>query len=398
MLKKEEILNILSKYVEIDISQLINISETTKLEEIGLHSLQFVQFIVDVEEFFSIEIDDCDLLISKFENLGKVYEIIEKYLLTKTIKKVLVCDCDNCLWDGIAGEEEVSLSKENVYFQNKIVELYNRGVLICICSKNMPQNIWQTFEKLKMPLKKEYIVESRINYKNKAENILEIAERLNLFTDSFVFIDDSAYEIETIHRHLPDVLTIKVDHPNNTNDVIEALENSFSSFSTIDDRTRLYREQKEREKIRIKYDSKKEYNDLLNTEINCEKAKYNHLARISELSLRTNQFNLSAKRYTEQQLMEICIDSSKIIFSVSIKDKYGDMGIVAAAVVNTKKSLIESFFVSCRAFDRDVEIYLLKEIRKYCPGNLYGIYIKNDKNIRFENFYRENGVSLCEEV
>ena len=179
---KEKILEVLGNIIDINKEQLLKTSVDTKLTDLGLTSIQFIQFIVAIEEEFEIEILDSDLIMTNFETVEMLFSTLEKYFTPKsTLKKVLICDCDNVLWHGI--EEEIYIDATILKFQETLIELYNRGILICLCSKNEPENIETVFNSLEMPLKKNHILISKINLTDKATNIKEIALELNLSAD-----------------------------------------------------------------------------------------------------------------------------------------------------------------------------------------------------------------------
>lgn len=296
-MNKEKILEVLENIIEINKEQLLKTSVDTKLTDLGLTSIQFIQFIVAIEEEFEIEILDSDLIMTNFETIEMLFSTLEKYFTSKSaLKKVLICDCDNVLWHGISGEEEIYLDAAVLKFQETLIELYNRGILICLCSKNEPENVESVFNSLEMPLKKNHILISKINLTDKATNIKEIALELNLSADSFVFVDDSKYELDLVSSIIPDITTVLADYSNC--DFIEKIKGFFDGSSTDINRTQQYRDQKEREKEKQRYASAEEFNASLKTEIKCETASPAQAARISELSQRTNQFNLSDVRYT----------------------------------------------------------------------------------------------------
>ena len=379
---KEKILEVLGNIIDINKEQLLKTSVDTKLTDLGLTSIQFIQFIVAIEEEFEIEILDSDLIMTNFETVEMLFSTLEKYFTPKsTLKKVLICDCDNVLWHGISGEEEIYIDATILKFQETLIELYNRGILICLCSKNEPENIETVFNSLEMPLKKNHILISKINLTDKATNIKEIALELNLSADSFVFVDDSKYELDLVSSIIPDITTVLADYSNC--DFIEKIKGFFDGSSTDINRTQQYRDQKEREKEKQRYASAEEFNASLKTEIKCETASPAQAARISELSQRTNQFNLSDVRYS--------------VYVLSASDKYGDMGLVGAAVVRkTENPVIIGFFLSCRVFGRGFEEHFLNKIKSNFAVSMYGIYKRTDKNKRFEDFYPKNGVEVYE--
>ncbi len=395
-MNKSKILELLGNILAISIQKLSEMPVDTKLSDLGLSSIQFIQFIVSLEEEFGIEVLDSDLMLSNFETIEMLYKTLEKYFSTEdTLKKVLICDCDNVLWNGVSGEEEIHTTALTNKFQEELIDLYNRGVLICLCSKNQPENIEEAFTSLKMPLKKEHILISKVNMTDKATNINEIALELNLSTDSFVFVDDSEYELELVSSIIPEIRTIHADYSDSG--FIDEVEQCFPHNSTDINRTKQYKEQKEREKEKQLFTTAEEFNASLKTDVKCEIASLSQAARISELSQRTNQFNLSNSRYDKNEIEGFISDENYTVYVLSASDKYGDMGIVGSAIVSkSDKPVIISFFLSCRVFGRNFEKLLINKIKSDFQNPLSGIYNKTTKNQHFETFYSENGVEIYE--
>ena len=364
-----------------------------ELTDIGLTSLQFVSFIVKLEQAFDIEILDSDLLISKFITIDMLFGTLEKYFTTsESMKKCLILDADGVLWKGISGEDDILIDKEVLAFQSLILKLYERGVLLCVCSKNEKFLIDTSFAKPNMILKKENFVLIVANRENKEKNIRNIANELNLPLDSMVFIDDSDYELGFVSANLPEVMCIKFNYSDMS--TIEFVASIFSSVAPTSDlnRTRLYVEQKGREKERAKFASIEEYNKSLMTKVIVEKPDEKCIDRLVELSARTHQFNLSAKSYTAKQLRYMLANDEYNIFALRVSDKYGDMGIVGMTV--ERQGTIEAFMLSCRAFDRGLELALLEKLKATNVGMLRGLYTPTDKNQRFAKFYLDNGVDI----
>lgn len=400
-MNKEKILELLGNIIHIDKKVLLTMPEDTKLSDIGLSSLTFIQFIVSLEDEFSIEVLDSDLILSNFQTLQLLFSTLQKYFQTDTgLKKVIICDCDNCLWHGVAGEENIYIDDAITALQNELIYLQKKGVLLCLCSKNEPLNISRAFAQLDMPLKEEHILLSIINRNNKADNICRIASELNLSTDSFLFLDDSDYELGLINALLPEVTTLKVAYDeSNLSLLLQQLHSYFSQDASIQDRTKLYREQKEREKIKLKFDNVESYNDSLNTIITCEISSHKQAKRIAELSMRTNQCNLSCARYTTEEILSMLNSKEYTLLSLSAKDKFGDMGLVGSAVIKHSSSpIIEALFLSCRAFDRGFESVLIETAKRLFPTGLKGIYKESDLNKRFCILYQDHGVLPYEEL
>ena len=392
-MNKELILQALSETLNRPISDLQKTAPDTPLVNIGLTSLSFVSFIVKIEQKMDIEVLDSDLIFDNFATLNKLYDTLSKYFRNQSpLKKVLVLDADNVLWKGISGEEVIVIDETVLRFQTCLLDLYEKGVLLCLCSKNQTELIESAFCSTEMLLKKEHFAVFLANRLDKASNLQTIANELNLSPDSFVFADDSDYELGYIGVNFPEVECVKIDH-NGPNGICERLAALFSDVQATSDlnRTLLYREQKEREKEKHRFTSVQEYNASLETQTTCQDASANDCARLSELSVRTNQFNLSGKRYSQDEIQALLADPGYLVLSLSVRDKYGDMGIVGMAAVHHKT--IEAFMLSCRVFDRDLELVLLNEIKARVGSPLFGVYRKTDKNKGFFDFYSKNGVT-----
>lgn len=390
---KQKIITLLAKELEVSPAELEKHEAEAPLSEIGFTSLKFISFVVTLEEAFGIEILDSDLMFENFLTTEKIFATLQKYFVrARPIKKCLILDADNVLWKGISGEEDIVIDKQVYDFQAVLLDLYNRGVLLCVCSKNEDFLIERSFADPNMILKKENFVRILANRTDKVTHICAIANELNLSLDSMVFVDDSDYEIGFVSVNLPEVACVKFDYCDPP--VIQKISAFFSEIQATSDinRTQLYLEQKHREKEKLKFTSVEEYNASLMTNAVVARAKAQDCARLAELSSRTHQFNLSASSYTEEQLSEMLTNPLYHVFSLSVDDKYGKMGIVGMAVL--KKDVIEAFMISCRAFDRNFELTLLNELKKASSAPLRGIYVKTEKNQRYANFFADNGVSM----
>lgn len=392
---KETILQLLSAVTDATVNELKALDDTALLEDHGLTSIGFIRFIVSVEETFSVEILDSDLILSNFATLQGLFATLEKYFAPQEVlKKVLVTDCDNVLWRGIAGEESLVIDDDARALQETFLRLQQRGILLCLCSKNEPANIAEAFASPSMCLQTAHILLAKINRQDKASNLRELAAELNVDTSSFVFVDDSEYEIGLVNALLPEVTTEKA--VGDIAAVCARIEAYFDGTPVSDvDRTRQYREQKQREQDKHRFVTVEEYNASLETIVTCVPAAHDDAARIAELTQRTNQCNLSGKRYTVQEIEHVMNDKHAAIITLKASDKYGDMGLVGAAVITGGNApVIEGFFVSCRVFDRGFETRLLDTVKRLFPvDTLRGVYVPTEKNTRYRDFYRTHGVN-----
>ncbi len=328
-------------------------------------------------------------------------------------KKVLILDCDNTLWNGIIGEDDnkIIFSKKDpkkdffLYMTTFLKRLKNKGVLLAICSKNNFEDVKKFFDKNKKYLLNfdDFIVK-KINWDLKSKNILEISKDLKLGTGSFIFLDDSKHEINEVKTAINDIDCFMV--PQNLNHYKRTLMNiykyfNYSSFNTGEDskRTLLYKQEKERDKIKSKY-SYKEYLKSLKLEMMFADGKKFDFNRLVQMTQKTNQFNLTILRQNEQEFQKKLKSNKNIIYAFSLKDKFGDYGTVGLCqikIVNKNIVVIENFLMSCRVLGRNVEKTFLNEILKNLKKmkfkKIYGIYSKGPKNKIVKNFYKDNGFS-----
>lgn len=389
---KKKIFGLLSEVTGHTADLLAALHGDTPLRDFGLTSIAFIQFVVALEDEFGIEVLDSDLDFGKFSTVNALIGTLEKYFSKNTLKKVLVCDCDNVLWRGISGEEPTVIDAAADAVQNELLRLYNAGVLLCICSRNQPGNISAAFRQPGMTLKREHILISKVSGNDKPSALREIAAELNLSPDSFVFVDDSDYEIGLVSALIPEITVIRADADDP--ELCAKIDSCFEGADSDVDRTKQYRDQKEREKEKLRCQSVEEYNNSLESRVKTSLCAEEDAPRVAELSQRTNQFNLSGARYTEDDVRRFIASDGYRVLSLCASDKYGDMGIVGAAVVRLADSpVVEGFFISCRVFGRGFENLLLDEVKRVSP-NAGGTYRRTDKNAQFENFYTENGVTV----
>ena len=198
-----------------------------------------------------------------------------------------------------------------------------------------------------------------------------------------------------VRLYLPQVEAVQADY--NHPEFMDYIEGFFSKEVKTGDlnRTEQYRQQMEREKLKARFYTLDEYNTYLQTEVDCRLAAPEDCTRLSELSMRTNQFNLAESRYTADELRSMLEEPEVRIVCLSARDRFGDMGVAAMAVLRDRENhvLIEGMMVSCRIFGRGFEQRLLEKVKMIAGTKpLSGRYVKNAKNTRFESFYSDHGV------
>lgn len=334
-------------------------------------------------------------------------EIVSCIKGTKGItKKCLVLDLDNTLWGGIIGEdgfEGIQLSNDNIGkaffdFQMGLRNLNKMGFILTICSKNNMKDALEVIEKHPfMVLKKEDFALMKINWEDKVENIKKIASELNIGTDSIVFFDDNPFERELVNKLLPEVCV--VDMPNDPSYYASKLFelDLFNKVSLSEEdkiRTDIYHSQVKRSELQKSYKSVEEFFYSLDMQLKIKKANDFTIPRISQLTQKTNQFNMTTKRYTESEIKSFAQSDDSTVYSVELIDKFGSSGIVGVAIIlkTSEECEIDTFLLSCRVLGRTIENAFIAYIYKMSVGNpkiktLTGLYFPTKKNHIAKDFY-----------
>ena len=319
--------------------------------------------------------------------------------------KCLVLDLDNTLWGGVLGEDGIAgikLSDDypgNVYksFQRTILGLRDQGVLLAIASKNNINDALDVMEKhTDCLIKKKHISSIQINWKDKATNLYKIARELNIGLNSIAFFDDNPVEREWIIEQVPDVRVINV--PENPMFYSRALLNSrlfdkVNMTSEDTSRAEMYKHEKRRSEFHIKSKSVDDFLRGLKMSAKIGLVEDITLSRVEQLINKTNQYNLTCRRYTAEEIKDI-ISSGGVAIWISVKDKFGDSGIVGTAIAkkqNNNEWIIDTFLLSCRVIGRKLESILLYYLCKLVKGKkgviLYGEYIPTSKNNLINDFF-----------
>jgi FkbH-like protein len=350
-----------------------------------------------------------------FKTIAKEYIKFIGALKGKS-KKCLVLDCDNTLWGGIIGEDginKIEIGKTypgSAYleFQQAILNLYNRGIMLAICSRNNESDVLEVLENHPdMILREKHFVSMRINWSDKVANLKEIARELNIGLDSLVLLDDSDFEINMVKQMLPQVITIRL--PNDPS-LYRDLLNSCGLFDTLtfseEDRERsaMYKAEIGRKEAKAKFQATtlEDYYKYLEMEVSIKNADEFSIPRISQLTQRTNQFNLTTRRYSEAQIKELSEAKDSAVRYLHLKDRFGDTGIVGVAILKYtgKEALIDTFLLSCRVIGRGVEEVFLRDcvnmaVRRGCE-KIVGLYLPTSKNGQVQKFYENHNFSCME--
>lgn len=334
-------------------------------------------------------------------------------------RKCVVVDLDNTLWGGIVGEDGVAgvqlgpdaPGNAFVAFQRELERLWRRGVLLAICSKNNEDDALAVFERHPgMALTLSHFACRRIDWQPKAQNIREIAQELNIGLDSLVFLDDNPVERAKVRAELPQVLTVELpSDPARYRAVLADLGVFDTLALTEEDRQRnqQYAAQNARRAFATEYDASggalEEYLAGLGMTVEIQPVTDDTLPRVAQLTAKTNQFNLTTKRYSETRLNEMSAGGYRI-YSMRVVDRFGDNGIVGVAICDARDGAvweIDSLLLSCRVMGRGVEsallAFLADEARRAGAARLLGWYLPTAKNTPARNVYRDHGFAAVEE-
>lgn len=327
-------------------------------------------------------------------------------------RKCLILDCDNTLWGGVVGEDGVSGIKLATThpgsafrdFQRQVLSLAGRGVVLALCSKNNEDDVWEVFDKHSdMVIKREHIAAHRINWQDKAQNIREIAEELGLGLDHMVFADDSDFEVGLVREQLP---MVEVIHLPQTDSLRHAERlracGFFDTLSlTTEDRARgkMYAAEARRREVKSLATDMDGYLGSLEIEVEINEPDEVGVPRVAQLTQRTNQFNLTTRRYTEADIQAMIGDEHCSVVSLRVRDRFGDSGVVGVAIVRTESETaeIDALMMSCRVLGRKIEDALLAGVvriaRNSGASQVAGLYIPTKKNGQVARFYLDRGFS-----
>jgi FkbH-like protein len=322
-------------------------------------------------------------------------------------KKCIVVDCDNTLWGGIIGEDGlagIALGEDypgSVFrdFQHQLLTLRSQGVMVALCSKNNEPDVWEVFDRHDgMLLKRDHIVAHRINWQDKIANICSIAEELNIGLDSFVFVDDSPFEIAHVREALPTVTCLQVPGD------IALFPRTICSFRLFDqehisaeDRVRsdLMIQERDRKGLSASL-SADEFRKALALVVEIFECKPEHVARVTQLINKTNQFNLTTRRKTSAEVVELCNQPSWTVLAVRVADRFGDYGLVGVVLLHKAEKTIEieTLLMSCRVLGRGVEEAIFAQIadtaRAVGVEEIVGEYIPTKKNTMVSELYKNH--------
>ena len=341
-------------------------------------------------DFFKHVISDLSNLYGSIKGLGK---------------KLLILDLDDTLWGGIVGEvgwKNLRIGGHDHIgeafrdFQIQIKSLKNQGIILALASKNDEATVIEAINSHpEMILSMEDFVTHRINWEDKAKNIVDIVEELNLGLQSVVFFDDSPFERARVQEVLPEVLVPKLPKdPTDYNTFLSTLRCFDTSHVTDEDKTRgkLYKSESQRTKLKQHLKSLPDWIKTLNLTIMIENIKNENTPRAVQLLNKTNQMNLSTRRLSEQEFTRWVKMNSNNLWTIRATDKFGDYGIIGILSISIKDNVatLVDFILSCRVVGRYIEESMIEFIKEFCQksnvNKIIGKYKKTEKNSLCYNF------------
>lgn len=320
-------------------------------------------------------------------------------------QKIIISDIDGTLWPGILAESSSPAGFNDtvldsfVLFEKGLKNLSKQGVLLGVCSKNDKSDVSDYFSAHdKSQLEESDFAVVDVGWNPKPQRIISISNKLNIGLDAFVFIDDNPSEIGSVSRLVPEVMCVEVDSEDAADNLIKLLDNAFLNRLSVSDedliRTRQYRDNIQREKIKQVSLSYEDYLESLGTKITLREMGEKEILRVAELTQRTNQWNFTTIRMNEDDIRTYRLPQANSIQILECSDQYGDYGLIGAVFSRSDQSentlFVDNFVMSCRVMGRGVEDWTLQKlISQLNTGNQENIYIhfretkKNAKDLDF---------------
>ena len=331
------------------------------------------------------------------------------YALQSAPYKVIVLDCDNTIWKGVCAEDGphgVDIDSPRRALQEFVSAQHRVGRLVCLCSKNNEEDVLEVFaQRTDMPLKREHLVALRVNWNAKSENLKDLARELQVGLDSLIFIDDDPVVCAEVRANCPEVLTIHYQPDADATTCILEHVWAFDSLQVTEEdrqRTLLYQQNVERERLRSESITLEDFLTSLGLKVNIGPLTPAHVARVAQLTQRTNQFNSTTIRYSESEIQQILNSEERECLVVDVSDRFGTYGLVGVVIFKADAGVlqVESLLLSCRVLGRGVEHQILRELGTLAQQRgLEQIELRFTASKRNEpvyNFFEEVGAAFKE--
>jgi HAD-superfamily phosphatase, subfamily IIIC/FkbH-like domain len=343
------------------------------------------------------------------DGLNAVAKEIDRMLGSSfsTRKKIIALDLDNTLWGGVIGEDgvdgiELSDHKEGQRyydFQRQLLEMKNRNIVLAVSSKNNPEDAEAAIQgHPAMLLRDDDFVSRKINWDNKNINLKAMESELKLTEGGFIFIDDNPVERETVKGECAEMLV--PDFPEDTTELLTFAEDIWFDYCRPlrvlgEDlkKTQMYQNEARRKQEMSKSLNLDDYIAKLEMVVDIHRMREPELERVVQLINKTNQFNMTTKRYTQAEVEEIAAKPANAIYVVYSSDKYGDSGLISVIILigNQAEVLIDTFLMSCRVMGRKLEDVIINELATKYNKKLIGEFIPTAKNAPVKELYDRLG-------
>ncbi|MDR3666682.1 MAG: HAD-IIIC family phosphatase [Ignavibacteriaceae bacterium] len=394
--------------------ELMNLSQKHKnlfINDVAsLHNNMGAAFCTDPKIYITTD------LIFSLDFLPLVAKNITDIILSiaGSIKKCIILDLDNTLWGGIIGDDglenihigDLGIGKAFTALQMWLKQLKQRGIILAVCSKNTESIAKEPFEMHPdMVLKLSDIAVFVANWDNKVQNINYIQSILNIGFDSMVFLDDNPFERNMVRTHIPDITVPEL--PEDPSEYLTFLRscNLFetASYTPEDEqRTQQYQEEAQRSIVQKQCINEDEFLAGLNMHSTVKPFDKFSIPRVSQLTQRSNQFNLRTVRYTEEEITNIAVSGDYLTIDFTLEDKYGDYGLISVIILKKQSDslFIDTWIMSCRVLKRGMEKFVLNQIvqqaKSFGAKQIIGEYLPTPKNAMVKGHYNDLGFIKCE--
>lgn len=396
-------------------NHLINRIEELHTDGANIYIFPVKEAIADLgrNNFYSSKMWYVGSMPYSMKGMAALNELINRYTgVTKGMhKKCIAVDLDNTLWGGVIGEDGVegivlSNHKEGARYydtQKLLKKMKNQGVMLAILSKNNVEDVEPVYKHPDMVLQHEDFVAEVINWDPKAKNIRDLAATLNIGLDSFVFLDDNPAEREAMKAECPEVTVI--EFPKDSSLLPETVEKAYRDYFlslevTGEDakKTAMYRAESQRKAEMSSAASVEDFLKKLEMTMDIHRMLPEEEKRVVQLVNKTNQFNVTTKRYSEEEIKELAEKGD--VITVHMADKYGDQGLVAVLILkyDCDQADIDTFLMSCRVMGRNAENEILARVKNLLQSkgvkSVHAAYIKTAKNAPVESLFEKLGFSI----
>ena len=384
-----------------------------------VHDIHYLASLLGTEQWFDLSQYSAYKLAIRYESMPFVAlhaANVVKAILGRT-KKCLVLDLDNTLWGGIIGDDgvdSIQIGRETpeaeayTAFQKYVLALKERGVLLAVCSKNEESAAKAGFSHPDTILHLDDFVAFQANWENKDQNVRRIANTLNIGLDSLVFLDDNPMERAIVREHVPEVAVPEVTG-GDVASYIRAIERNgyFESVSiSEDDRKRSETYHANQRRVEMEATASSYADFLVSLDMRAEIAPFRRIYydRIAQLTNKSNQFNLTTRRFTQADIERMAEDSRYITLYGRLQDRFGDNGLVSVVIAEKegKDVHIRLWLMSCRVLKRGMEEAMMEALAEKARSaggeKLIGYYYPTAKNGMVRDFYSEHGFSLVDDA